>query len=108
VRRPFLPWKLRPPESRPSESRSSRLRPSKLLPRILRSSGLVVAIALPVWISSCSRTGADVERASSDRASVVAAHPFLEAIQDATSKVAYSGTRHVSISYVVAGAPKVL
>jgi hypothetical protein len=78
----------------------------RTLPWSLRA--LLVAIALPAWIASCSRTGSDAERASSERAPASAAHSFLESIADAPLKVAYSGTRHVRVSYVVGGAPKVL
>ncbi len=65
-------------------------------------------VALALSTASCSRIDSSADRAASERASVVAAHPFLESIQDATSKIAYTGTRHVKLSYVVAGAMKVL
>ena len=68
---------------------------------------LSVAMVLPTWMGGCSRTELSPDRASSESAAV-AAHPFLESIGDATSKVAYSGTRHVRMSYVVGGATKVL
>ena len=108
MRRPFLPSDPRTFEFGASKLRSSEPRLSKHRPRILRRSALFVVIALVALVSSCSRGGTDVERASSERAAVVAAHPFLQSIPDATSKVAYSGTRHVRVSYVVGGAPKVL
>jgi hypothetical protein len=73
-----------------------------------------LAVWSPVWLgaslASCSRApGADAAPASAARSAAqgaAASLPFLEKIPEAPSSVAYSGERHVRLSYVVAGTLK--
>lgn len=100
MRRQKLPWRLRTGRfGATSGARSFRRRDL---------GALSPALVLLFWIAGCTRADTSMDRTSSRSSSVVAAHPFLESIRDATSKVAFSGTRHVLLSYVVNGVPKVL
>jgi hypothetical protein len=95
-----LPWRLRL-----GWPRRSQVGTRGSVPGSVAASCLAIAL---IWIASCSRTDPNVDHASSERTAAVATHPFLESIADATFKIAYSGTRHVRLTYVVEGAPKVL
>lgn len=65
-------------------------------------------LLLAFFGGGCARNPSADESARAAASSAASSLPFLQKIPDAPSSVAYSGERHVRLSFVVAGTPRTL